>query len=181
MIEPPPAVRTKRWQRGVPSLVTALRLVAIPAIAALWLREMRPAAIGLYGLVVLSDALDGWLARRLGAVTRFGGFFDAITDIAAILFLLALLSWNGVVPVWVPIAPAVVAGVFLATSSRAAPRYDPIGKYYGTILFVVVGVLLWGVGPAIRTALTVVVPAASAAVLVSRWIVRPKPETKPSN
>jgi len=181
MTESSPAVGAKRWHRVVPSMVTALRLVAIPAIAALWLREMRPAAIGLYGFVVLSDAFDGWLARRLDAVTRFGGFFDAITDIVAILFLLALLSWNGVVPLWVPIAPALVAGVFLVTSSRAAPRYDPIGKYYGAILYVVVGILLWGVGPVARTALSVVILVASAAVLASRWIARPKPTVRPSN
>jgi len=162
----------RRWYFAVPSLVTALRLVAIPAIWILWLRERHPAAIGLYGFVVLSDALDGWLARQLGAVTRFGGFFDAVTDIAVILSLLALLSWNGVVPFWVPIAPAVVAVVFLATSSRAAPRYDPIGKYYGAMLYIVVGALLWGVGPVVCTALSVVVLVASVAVLVSRWIAR---------
>ncbi len=171
MTDPAPTAGAKRWHRAIPSLVTALRLVAIPAIWILWLREMHPAAIGLYGFVVLSDALDGWLARRLDAVTRFGGFFDAVTDIAVILSLLALLSWNGVVPVWVPIAPAVVAGVFLATSSRA-PRYDPIGKYYGTMLYIVIGALLWGVGPVGQTALNIVVPVASGAVLISRWIVR---------
>ena len=98
-----------------------------------------------------------------------------------VLSLLALFSWRGVVPLWVPIAPAVVAGIFLATSSRAAPRYDPIGKYYGAGLYVVVGILLWGVGPVARTALSVVILVASAAVLVSRWIARPKSTTKPSN
>ena len=170
MTEPSPAVGAKRWHRAVPSLVTALRLVAIPAIWILWLREMGPAAIGLYGFVVLSDALDGWLARRFDAVTRFGGFFDAITDIVVILSLLSLLSWRGIVPLWLPAAPAVVAGVFLATSSRAAPRYDPIGKYYGAILYVVVGILLWGIGPVARTAISVVILVASAAVLVSRWV-----------
>jgi len=181
MTEPSPAVGVKRWHRAVPSLVTALRLMAIPVIWILWLREMRPAAVGLYGFVVLSDVLDGWLARRLDAVTRFGGFFDAITDIVVILSLLALLTWRGVVPLWVPIAPAVLAGIFLATSSRAAPRYDPIGKYYGAVLFVVVGILLWGVGPVARTALSVVILVASGAVLVSRWIARPKPAARPSN
>ena len=177
MTEPAPPARENSWRRAAPSFVTALRLLAIPAIGILWLRAMRPAAIGLYAFVVLSDAVDGWLARRLDAVTRFGGFFDAITDIVAILSLLALLGWRGVVPVWVPVAPAVVAGIFLATSSRAAPRYDPIGKYYGTILFVVVGILLWGVGPVARTTLGVLVPVASAAVLVSRWIAKPATRT----
>jgi len=172
MNKPAPTAGAKHWHRAVPSLITALRLVAIPAIWILWLREMRPATIGLYGFVVLSDALDGWLARQLDAVTRFGGFFDAVTDIAVILSLLVLLSWNGVVPVWVPIAPAVVAGMFLVTSSRATPRYDPIGKYYGAMLYVVVGALLWGVGPVVCTALSVVVLVASVAVLVSRWMAR---------
>ena len=167
-------VGSKRWRRAVPSLITSLRIVAVPVIWALWLHEMRPAAIGLYGVVVLSDALDGWLARRLDAVTRFGGFYDAIADIAVILALLVLLCTCSVVPVWVPIAPVVVAGIFLATSSRAAPRYDPIGKYYGAVLYVVVGMLLWGVGPVVCTALCILVPAMSGAVLISRWMARPK-------
>jgi len=175
------AVRSRSWHRGVPSLVTSLRIAAVPAIWVLWLHEMQTPAIGLYGLVVLSDAFDGWLARRLDAVTRFGGFFDAITDIAVILSLLALLCTRNVVPLWVPMAPAVLAGVFLATSSRAAPRYDPIGKYYGAVLYVVVGVLLWGVAPAASTALCIVVPVTSGAVLISRWLTRPMPAARLPN
>jgi len=181
MTEPASAAGAAGWRRAAPSLVTALRLVAIPAIGILWLRAMRPAAIGLYGLAVLSDAVDGWLARRFNAVTRFGGFFVAITDIVVILSLLALLGWRGVVPFWIPVAPAVVAAVFLATSSRAAPRYDPIGKYYGTMLFIAVGILLWGVGPGAGTALSIFVLVASAAVLVSRWVATSKPTTGRSN
>jgi len=47
------------------------------------------------------------------------------------------------------------------------PRHNSIGKYSGTILFIVVGVLLWGVSPVARTALGILVLVTSAAVLVS--------------
>lgn len=181
MTERSPAVGARSWHRVVPSLVTSLRIAAVPAIWTLWARDMRPVAIGLYGLVVLSDALDGWLARRLGSVTRFGAFFDAIADIVVILSLLALLCTSGISPLWLPVAPLALAGIFLATSSRAAPLYDPIGKYYGAVLYVVVGALLWGVGPRARAALCVVVPVASVAVLVSRWITRSKATANVSN
>ena len=175
------AVRSSIWHRLLPSLITSLRIAAVPAIWHLWLHEMRTTAVGLYAFVLLTDAVDGWLARRLSAVTRFGGFFDAISDIAVILTLLTLLCTTGVVPFWVPIGPGVLATVFLATSSRAAPRYDPLGKYYGAGLYVVVGALLWGVGPVTRTVLSIVVPIMSAAVLVSRWLARPRSATRRSN
>ncbi len=175
------AVRSNIWHRLLPSLITSLRIAAVPAIWHLWLHEMRTTAVGLYAFVLLTDAVDGWLARRLSAVTRFGGFFDAISDIAVILTLLTLLCTTSVVPFWVPIAPAVLAAMFLASSSRAAPRYDPVGKYYGAVLYVIVGVLLWDVGPVPRTVLSIVVPIMSAAVLVSRWLARPKPAARRSH
>ena len=180
MTGPRPAVHLSRWRRFIPSLVTSLRIAALPVICVLWLHELRTAAIGVYSFLLLSDVFDGWLARRLDAVTRFGGFFDAITDIVVVLSLLTLLYISGVVPIWVPIAPAVLAAVFGATSSRAALRYDPVGKHYGAVLYLVVGVLLWGVGPATRTALGIVVPTMSGAVLVSRWLARPKPAARRS-
>ena len=181
MIGRSPIVRPNSWHRLLPSLITSLRIAVVPAIWILWIHQIRPAMISVYGFVLLSDAFDGWLARRLNAVTRFGGFFDAITDIAVILSLLALLGTVGAVPFWVPIGPGVLATVFLATSSRAAPRYDPLGKYYGAGLYVVGGALLWGVGPVTRTVLSIVVPIMSAAVLVSRWLARPKPAARRSN
>ena len=161
-----------RWRAAVPSPLTSIRLLALPGVILLWLGELRLEAIGLFVLMLLSDVLDGWAARRLGAETMFGAYFDVVTDMAVILGLLAVLSASGAIPVWLPVVPAVVAVTFLATSRRTAPRYDPIGKHCGTALYVLIGVLLWGVGLAVRVALVEVIVALSAVVLVGRCVAR---------
>jgi phosphatidylglycerophosphate synthase len=157
------------WKLAVPSLLTAVRLFALPGVILLSLRGLRLEATGLYALILLSDVVDGWAARRLGSETRFGAFFDVLADMVVILGLLSMLGARGTIPAWLPAAPAGVALVFLVTSWRSVPRYDRIGKHYGTALYVLVGVLLWGVGLGATTAIWVLIVALSAAVLMSRW------------
>lgn len=158
------------WKLAVPSLLTAVRLLALPGVILLSLRGLRLEAIGLYALILLSDVVDGWAARRLGSETRFGAFFDVLADMVVILGLLSMLGARGTIPAWLPAAPAGVALVFLVTSWRSVPRYDRIGKHYGTALYVLVGVLLWGVGLSASAVISISIVGLSAAVLVSRWM-----------
>ena len=157
------------WRRIAPSALTALRLLMLPFIAALWMQQRVAAAMVLYGICLASDWMDGRLARRFGTATRFGAFFDAGTDIAVILVLLGLMGWKGVVPPWLVVVPFGLAVGFLATSTRAAPRYDPVGKVYGGALYLIVGVLLWGVSAVARDILSGLIVCLSFAVLWSRW------------
>lgn len=98
--------------RALPNLVTGLRLalalvvvaaLAIAGGAAAWLvgepsKALRGGlerwAFGAFVLAALSDFVDGWLARRLGAQSVWGATLDPIADkalvAAAILGLLAL-------------------------------------------------------------------------------------------
>lgn len=159
-----------RLRTLIPSTLTAVRLLALPGVITLWLQGSRPAALGLYGLILLSDVADGWAARRLDSETTFGAFFDVLTDTAIVLGLLIMCSCCHVVPVWIPAVPFAVAGVFLATSIGSAPRYDPLGKYYGTLLFVAIGALLWGIGSTATRVMCALILAASVAVLARRVI-----------
>ena len=77
--------------RGVPNQLSALRLALVPL---LW----GATALGLTGVVAtglivsaITDALDGFLARRLGLVTAFGSRLDAIADT---LTLISALGWT---------------------------------------------------------------------------------------
>lgn len=161
--------RYATWKRMAPSALSALRLLILPFIATLWLQQRVVAAMALYGVCLASDWLDGRLARRFGTTTRFGAFFDAGADIVVILVLMGLLGWRGVVPPWLVGVPLVVAVIFFATAGREAPRYDPLGKVYGGVLYVIVGVLLWGAPVVASSFLVGLVVVLSLAVLVSRW------------
>ena len=58
------------WREGgavkVANIVTLLRGIMILPIAILLVDQLRWAALALYILAVLTDGLDGWLARRSG-------------------------------------------------------------------------------------------------------------------
>jgi cardiolipin synthase len=86
--------------RQVPNMLSALRLAAAPVTAGLLLNEYFQAAFGVFALAGLSDALDGYLARRFDLRTRLGRYLDAIADKALMLAVFVALASLHIVPLW---------------------------------------------------------------------------------
>ncbi len=57
--------------------------------------------LGLSLLILATDGLDGWLARRGTLESEFGAFFDKETDALFLLTLCALAAFRGRLPVWI--------------------------------------------------------------------------------
>jgi cardiolipin synthase len=57
-------------------------------------------ALGLILIAGLSDALDGYLARRFDWRTRLGGLLDPAADKFLMFAAFVTLAWIGLVPVW---------------------------------------------------------------------------------
>jgi len=92
---------------GLPNVVTIARCVLVmPVALALLLAApevdapRRAAISALLVLALLSDSLDGVLARRLGLVTRLGTFLDPTADFFLQLVLTAALAARGLMPLW---------------------------------------------------------------------------------
>ena len=103
----------------LPNALTVFRAAALWPILALLLIDgpaARWAALALYAAACLSDALDGWLARRLGAVSELGRMLDPIADKVLIGGLIVALCAAGDAPV-VP-AVAIVFREFLVSGLR---------------------------------------------------------------
>jgi len=87
-----------------PNLITLLRLPLAPlALAALVLVPgvLGPAlALGLSLLLELTDALDGWVARRYQVVSDFGKLFDPFSDAFARFTLFLALYAVGSADLW---------------------------------------------------------------------------------
>lgn len=114
LADPPAAVRScgaSRWRYALPSLVTALGLVAGLAGAALL-----PSLAGALLLVLslLLDGCDGAIARRLGASTALGGRWDLIAD-STVALAVTWATWPGAV--------AAAVSAFLAAATTFAPCY----------------------------------------------------------
>ena len=65
------------------------------------------AALGLLLAIEATDALDGFLARRLGVAGRFGELFDPYCDSIARLVTYFGLAWAGLCPWWLVLVMAV--------------------------------------------------------------------------
>jgi CDP-diacylglycerol--glycerol-3-phosphate 3-phosphatidyltransferase/cardiolipin synthase len=82
----------------LPNILTLSRIVAVPVLVALlWRPEplLYGLAFGLYALVGITDYFDGYLARRMGSVSKLGAFLDPIADkfmVAAVLLMLVAVQ-----------------------------------------------------------------------------------------
>jgi len=86
--------------RQIPNLICVARILLIAPI--IW--SLLEADYGLALLLILtaglSDALDGYLARRFDWRTRLGGLLDPAADKLLMFALFLTLSWLGWVPAW---------------------------------------------------------------------------------
>ena len=85
---------------NAPNLFTLLRLLLTPFVAAAILRGQYGRAILLFFVAGVSDAVDGYLARRLGALTRVGAYFDPIADKILLVAIYWSLGAAGAIPWW---------------------------------------------------------------------------------
>lgn len=83
------------------NLISMLRaLSAVPIIYTMATPEWEWLTAVLILLAVLSDALDGYFARRAHEVTHFGKWLDPIADFVVIIAIVLYLVLSGQFPFW---------------------------------------------------------------------------------
>ena len=97
-------VASSRALRHVPNVITVIRGLLIPVIGALLLQERYVEAFWTLVASALSDLVDGTIARRCNARTRFGAIADPVADKLTMLTVTLLLAWQGLLPVWLATA-----------------------------------------------------------------------------
>lgn len=145
--------------------LTFLRMLATPLFAWAFVRlesvpdARRPAwlLLAIYGYAVLSDLLDGPLARRAGAASYRWGQADALADVAFNAAALAAAAWAGRVGPWVPLGVLALGARFLwrcrrrAVEAAGALPEDAAGKRAGVLFYLLVGAVVLEAGfPAAR-------------------------------
>jgi cardiolipin synthase len=85
---------------NLPNLFTLARLVLAPFVAADILHQRYGRAILLFVLAGASDAIDGFLARRLQETTRAGAYFDPLADKILLSAIYVSLAVAGAMPWW---------------------------------------------------------------------------------
>jgi CDP-diacylglycerol--glycerol-3-phosphate 3-phosphatidyltransferase len=94
---------------NIANYLTVLRLLLVPVFGWLLLAEdgansaYRWAAFGVFAVAMVTDRIDGDLARSRGLVTNFGKVVDPIADKALVTMALVGLSVIGEVPWWLTV------------------------------------------------------------------------------
>ena len=127
----------------VPSVISALRLVVLPFLIYSIVQEMVFLSYGLFLFSIATDFIDGYVARKLGTESRSGAYFDVVIDFLFISGVFMAFIYKGFYPLWL-ILPIVLVFLQFVLSTLYLEKvvYDPIGKYYGSLLFGAIGLTL---------------------------------------
>ena len=164
--------------RHLPNVLSGLRLLAAPALAFLLVHGAFAYALGLFALAGLSDAIDGYLAKRLAPDSRFGAYLDPAADKLLMLAAFLTLATLEIVPRWVTALViardiAIVLGLLLVRAYALSVPMSPlpIGKACTAVQVTYVALMLvhlaFGIeAPALLGAGTILV----AIVTAVSWI-----------
>lgn len=148
--------RKSAWRTRANAL-TAVRFLAIPWLALAIVRGETGWALGLFVLAVVTDLVDGRVARHYGEVSPLGGVFDHATDAAFVAVGLAAVGVGGELTLWLP-AAVLAAFIQYLVDSRAPVkplRASALGRWNGIAYFVLLGV------PVVRDGLSLGWPPAA--------------------
>ncbi len=140
---------------SLPNIITSLRIALIPVLVMVFYLPPESwrylAAAGVFTLASITDWLDGYLARKLNEMTRFGAFLDPVADkliVATALVLLvevhasAILAVPAIVIVGREIVVSALREWMAKYSERRSVAVSVVGKVKTAFQMVAIIVLL---------------------------------------
>lgn len=102
---PPPPLRQENIY-NLPNALSATRLVLSPFIGWWIVDSQYETALAAFGVAAVTDALDGWLARRWRMQTAAGSVLDPLADKTLMTTMTITLTAQGLVPA--PLAAMII-------------------------------------------------------------------------
>jgi len=116
---------------NLPNLISLVRLLLVPLTIWLILGGRYGYAFWVLLAAGVSDALDGFIAKRFDRRTRLGALLDPVADKAMLVSVYITLGAAGQLPSWIVILvvfrDVTIVGGFLLIQAIAVPkRFDPL-------------------------------------------------------
>ncbi|MBE0509893.1 MAG: CDP-alcohol phosphatidyltransferase family protein [Chromatiales bacterium] len=89
--------------KQLPNIITILRILLVIPIMILLARQHYALVLWLFVVAALSDALDGYLARRYHWQSWLGSVLDPLADKVMLVGSYLVLAWSGWLPWWLVI------------------------------------------------------------------------------
>ena len=111
-----------RWLRQVPNVVSTIRILLAIPIAVTLVHHQYVATVALFGAAAVSDAADGFLAKRFGWQSRLGAVLDPAADKLLLATVFVTLAAVRLVPLWL-MAAAVARDIIIVLGAIAYRVY----------------------------------------------------------
>ena len=130
-------------KQNIPNAITSLRLVVLPHLVYSFNHQITLVAYALFIFAIGTDLADGYIARKLNSASKFGAYLDTIVDFLFISGMYLAFIINGIYSPWILLIIASIFLQFIILNIYVKKTiYDPIGKYYGSLLFGGIGLTL---------------------------------------
>ena len=113
------------------NIITVIRLLITPII--IWLIFSNYFTLGLLFFVLsgLSDALDGFVAKKFNQITILGSYLDPVADKTLIVSSILVLGYVGAIPSWLIILIvsrdlAILGAVIISWTVESSLKIEPI-------------------------------------------------------
>ena len=173
---------------NVPNIITLLRIAATPFAVWMILEGYLMWAFWVFVIAGISDAVDGFIAKRFNMETELGKFLDPLADKALLVSVYVSLGIEGLIPNWLVILVVfrdvfIVGGALLFETMTHSLTMQPlmVSKVNTTLQIVLAAAVMANAGYGIEldggldalvvaTALATVLSGLSYAVVwIRRW------------
>ena len=116
---------------SIPNLISLARLMAVPVMIYLILNGFYFGAFWLFVAAGVSDAVDGYIAKRLEQATILGSYLDPLADKALLVGVYISLGQENLLPSWLVILVVfrdlvIIGGVVLLHISTNSVKMKPL-------------------------------------------------------
>jgi CDP-diacylglycerol--glycerol-3-phosphate 3-phosphatidyltransferase len=145
-----PMKRSGFW--NLPNTLTVLRIAAVPFMVwVLWTPPgvwMARLAMTIFVTAMVTDIIDGYLARKWGLVSVVGAFLDPLADKLMVVTTLVMLVAHGWLPAWMVALLicrelTITALRTIALSEGLVLAASTLGKFKTSFQATALGFLLW--------------------------------------
>ncbi|HEY5166858.1 MAG TPA: CDP-alcohol phosphatidyltransferase family protein [Pseudolabrys sp.] len=116
---------------NIPNLITLGRILLVPIVVWAIASGTMWIAFVLFVAAGVSDAVDGFLAKRFNMTTELGAYLDPLADKALIVSIYLSLGINGAIPRWLVILVVsrdilIVGGIMLSWLVGSPLKIKPL-------------------------------------------------------
>ena len=162
--------------RHIPNLISGLRIILVVPLVWLIVSYRYEAALLVFAVAGVSDAVDGFLARRFDWRSRLGGMLDPVADKLLLIACFVSLGWVGALPLWLVVLVIlrdviIVSGGlcyhWLIASYDAAPTLPSKLNTFTQLLLVLVVIVNQGLWMVPQPVISLLMLATAATTVLS--------------